>query len=145
MSESHRFVLDTNVIVSALLLPGSKPRHAFDRALDIGKVLLSIPVLVELEGVLSRSKFDRYLLEDERKEFLGALIKEAEIIEITERITACRDPRDDKFLELTVSGRADCLITGDPDLLVLHPYRDIPILRPAEFLEKFMAGENQPG
>ena len=145
MSKSQRFVLDTNVIVSALLLPGSKPRIALDRALDIGKVLVSIPVLIELEGVLSRSKFDRYLLEDERKEFLGALIKEAEIIEITERITACRDPRDDKFLELTVSGRADSLITGDPDLLVLHPYRDISILRPAEFLEQFMPGENQPG
>jgi len=137
MSRSLRFVLDTNVIVSALLLPDSKPRSAFDRALDKGKILVSIPVLVELEAVLSRRKFGKYLYDEERKEFLAALVREAGVVDITERITVCRDPRDDKFLELVVSGRADCLITGDTDLLALHPFRDIAILRPADFLEQF--------
>ena len=46
----------------------------------------------------------------------------------------CRDPDDDKFLELAVSGNADYLVSGDDDLLALHPFREIPILRPAEFL-----------
>jgi putative PIN family toxin of toxin-antitoxin system len=137
MSRSLRFVLDTNVIVSGLLLPDSKPRSAFDRALDKGKILVSIPVLVELEAVLSRRKFGKYLYDEERKEFLAALVREAGVVDITERITVCRDPRDDKFLELVVSGRADCLITGDTDLLALHPFRDIAILRPADFLEQF--------
>ena len=137
MSRSLRFVLDTNVIVSALLLPDSKPRSAFDRAFDKGKILVSIPVLVELEAVLSRRKFGKYLYDEERKEFLAALVREAGVVDITERITVCRDPRDDKFLELVVSGRADCLITGDTDLLALHPFRDIAILRPADFLEQF--------
>jgi uncharacterized protein len=137
MAGTPRFVLDTNVIVSALLLPDSKPRDAFDRALDLGKIVISISVFVELEAVLSRGKFDKYLTDEERKEFLAALVREAEYVDITEVIAVCRDPKDDKFLELAVSGHADCLITGDPDLLALHPFRDIPILRPSAYIEQF--------
>ncbi len=103
MTRTARFVLDTNVIVSALLLPDSKPRSAFDRALDKGKILISIPVFVELEAVLSRAKSDKYLYEDERKEFLAALLRDGAFVDITERITECRDPRDDKFLEIRLS------------------------------------------
>ena len=59
----------------------------------------------------------------------------AESVAIIERIAECRDPKDDKFLELAVYGSASCLITGDEDLLVLHPFRGIPILSAAQFLE----------
>jgi predicted nucleic acid-binding protein len=52
-------------------------------------------------------------------------------------IDACRDPKDNKFLELAVEAGAACIITGDKDLLVLNPFRNIPIFTPAEFLEKF--------
>ena len=52
----------------------------------------------------------------------------AELVPITERIAACRDPTDDKFLELAVSGRADLIVTGDADLLTLNPFRSIPII-----------------
>ncbi|MGH9821916.1 MAG: putative toxin-antitoxin system toxin component, PIN family [Blastocatellia bacterium] len=137
MNGGLRYVLDTNVIVSALLLPRSTPRDAFERALEKGKILVSLPALVELENVLSRSKFEKYLYEQERKQFMAALVREAEFIDVTERITECRDPRDDKFLELAVCGAADCLISGDLDLLALHPFRNIPILTPAEFLKQF--------
>jgi putative PIN family toxin of toxin-antitoxin system len=137
MERTPRFVLDTNIFISAMLLPDSTPRYAFDRALDTGKILISISVLAELEAVLGRPKFDKYVYEDERKEFLAALVREAEFIDITEHITQCRDPKDDKFLELAVSGLADCLITGDADLLALHPFRGVPILRPADFLSRF--------
>ncbi|HEV7798613.1 MAG TPA: PIN domain-containing protein, partial [Pyrinomonadaceae bacterium] len=58
-----RFVLDTNVIVSALLLPVSVPRQAFDKALAEGKLPVSVPVILELADVLSRKQFDKYLLE----------------------------------------------------------------------------------
>ena len=129
-----RFVLDTNVIVSALLLAGSIPRQAFDKALDTGKVLLSLPVLTELNEVLSRRKFDKYLLEAERMQFLAALVREAEMVEVGERISASRDPKDDKFLELAVNGQATCIISGDGDLLVLNPFRGIAIMPPQAFL-----------
>ena len=56
------------------------------------------------------------------------------MIETSERIRACRDPNDDKFLEVAVSGKAHYLIMCDQDLLVLHPFRGTPILKPAAFM-----------
>ncbi|HEX5708004.1 MAG TPA: putative toxin-antitoxin system toxin component, PIN family [Pyrinomonadaceae bacterium] len=129
-----RFVLDTNVIVSAVLLPGSTPRRAFDKALDEGKILLSVPTLLELAEVLGRKKLEKYLREEERMRFLVALLKESELVKVTAEVADCRDARDNKFLELAISGKADCIISGDEDLLSLNPYRGIPILSPRGFL-----------
>lgn len=129
-----RFVFDTNVIVSAVLLAGSTPRQAFDKALDEGVILISVPVLLELAEVLGRAKLNKYLLEEERMRFLVALLKESELIEVTDTITECRDVRDNKFLELAADGKADYLISGDEDLLVLNPFRGIPILTARDFL-----------
>ena len=129
-----RLVFDTNVVVSAALLVGSVPRQAFDQALDDGRILISVPVLLELAEVLSRKKLNKYLLEEERMRFLVALLKEAELVEINEVVTECRDVKDNKFLELAVSGKADCIVSGDEDLLLLNPFRGIPVLTPREFL-----------
>lgn len=129
-----RFVLDTNVIVSALLLSGSVPRQAFDKVLTEGKPLVSVPIILELAEVLSRRHFNKYLLEEERMRFLVGLLKEAELHETTVTIGECRDPKDNKFLELAVSARADCIISGDDDLLVLNPFREILIITPRQFL-----------
>ena len=129
-----RFVLDTNVIVSAVLLKESIPRQAFDKALEEGKILISVPVLLELAEVLSRKKLNKYLLEEERMRFLVALLREAELVEITGTVTDCRDAKDNKFLELAISGKADYIVSGDEDLLVLSPFRGIPILTPRGFL-----------
>ncbi len=131
---SLRIVFDTNVIVSAALLAGSVPRQAFDKALEEGKVLISVQGLLELAEVLSREKFDKYLLEEERMRFLVGLLKEAELVEVTEEVADCRDAKDNKFLELAISGKADCIVSGDDDLLVLNPFRGIPILKPKDFL-----------
>ena len=129
-----RLVFDTNVIGSAALLAGSVPRQAFDKALDEGTILISVSVLLELAEVLSRKKLNKYLLEEERMRFLVALLKETELIEVTVAITDCRNVKDNKFLELAATGRADYIISGDQDLLVLNPFRGIPILTPREFL-----------
>ena len=137
-----RFVFDTNVLVSAALIAGSIPRQAFDNALDEGRILISVPVLLELAEVLSRKKLNKYLFEEERMRFLIALLKEAELVEITEVVTDCRDVKDNKFLELAVSGKADCIVSGDDDLLVLNPFRGIPILTPKEFLSDTSRQEN---
>ena len=95
-----------------------------------------MPALLELNEVIARKKFDKYISEEKRKEFLAALVKQAELLEVTEEITDCRDPKDNKFLELAVSGEADCIISGDGDLLVLHPFRGISILQSGDFLEQ---------
>jgi putative PIN family toxin of toxin-antitoxin system len=130
-----RCVFDTSVLVSALLLENSKPRRALDFALGGGEILLSFAVLAELYDVLNRKQFRRYINEEDIRRFLAALTREAEWVDIGERILACRDPKDDKFLELAVSGHAEYIVTGDADLIVLHPFRGIQILTPSAFLE----------
>ena len=130
-----RCVLDTNVLVSALLVPGSKPRRALDRAFQEGKVLLSFATLAELYDVLHRKQFRRYLEEEDVRSFIAALARESDWIDVNVQINACRDPKDNKFLEIALSGRATHLITGDADLLVLDPFQGIRILSPQEFLD----------
>ena len=134
MSRKPRFVFDNNAIVSALLFSNSVPGQAFFAALDRGEFLVSRETFAELSEALARPKFDRYVTREEREQFLVRLLIEAALIETTEMIVTCRDPKDDKFLELAVGGRAACIVTGDQDLLALHPFRDIPILTPAQFL-----------
>lgn len=130
----YRVVFDANVLVSALLFKNSKPRKAFNKALHVGEIVISIPVLSELNRVLNRKKFDKYLLEKEKKAFLALLFKEAELNEPVETIRVCRDPKDDIYLELAVSSGADFLVSGDKDLLDLHPFREVSILTPERFV-----------
>ena len=134
MSGKARFVFDTNVIVSALFFEQGKPSRAFRQALRDGEILISLATLEELDEVLRREKFNRFLPLEEREEFLRSLVARARFVEPDEVIEACRDPKDDKFLELAVSGRARYLITGDDDLLALNPFRDIAIVNPDQFL-----------
>ncbi len=135
MAREGRFVFDTNVIVSALLIKRSVARRAFDKAREAGDILLSFEVIEELYDVLGRSDFDHYIDEEDRLQFLTILVKESILVEIEERISECRDPKDDKFLELAVSGKADFIISGDEDLQVLSPFRKIAIVSPRAFLE----------
>ena len=134
-SKGKRFVFDTNVVVSALLMKKSVARDALDKGREAGDILLSLEVIEELYDVLGRPAFDRYIDEEDRIRFLNLLVKEATLVEITEKIKECRDPKDDKFLELAVNGKADYIISGDGDLQVLNPFRKIPIVSPREFLE----------
>lgn len=137
-----RFVLDTNVVVSAALLRRSISRQAFDLANSQGTVLLSWMLLAELNDVMSRPKFDRYLTESERLLFVALLVRDATIVDITEKVTASRDPKDDMVLEVALNGRATCIVSGDKALLVLHPFRNIPILTPDDFLHRKWSTED---
>jgi len=123
MVRRGRFVFDTNVIVSALLIKRSVARRAFDKARKAGDILLSFGVIEELYDVLGRPSFDRYINEDDRLQFLTVLVKESILVEISENIKECRDPKDDKFLELAVNGKADFIISGDGDLRILNPFQ----------------------
>ena len=144
MSPDRRHVFDSNTVISALLFEQSVPGRAFRAAMEVGEFLVSQATFAELDGVLARQKFDRYLTREEREQFLVMYLREATLVEITQEIRACRDPEDDKFLELAVSGGASCVVTGDRDLLALHPFRGVSILTPLQFLESLrQAGGGQ--
>jgi putative PIN family toxin of toxin-antitoxin system len=135
MPGNERLVLDTNVILSGLLFPGSTPSKALLKA-QAGAVLASDATLLELVEVLGRARFDRYIELSVRQRLVAELANVCEKVQIDFPIRACRDPRDDKFLEVAVHGRADVIVTGDEDLLALHPFRGIAILTSAEYLER---------
>ena len=131
-----RCVVDTNVIVSAVLFSRSAPRQAVERVLRESILLFSESAVDELKDVLFHSKFDRYVGREERASFLAQLSAIAEFFPIIQLVRECRDPKDDKFLEVALNGRADAIITGDADLLALHPWREVEILSPTDYLQR---------
>ena len=100
-------------------------------------VLISFPVLAELYEVLNRKRFRQYVNEEDIRSFLAALTREAQWVDVKIEIKACRDPKDDKFLELAVSGQGTHIVSGDTDLLSLNPFQGIEILPPHRFLQLF--------
>jgi putative PIN family toxin of toxin-antitoxin system len=130
----RKVVIDTNIFLSAFLNPSSVPAKAIEKTLRECTMLRSLDTWVELESILSRNKFDRYRSKIERHRYFEYLTEIADEISVMTNITACRDPKDDKFLALAIDGLADVLITGDQDLLALHPFRGVRILTPADFL-----------
>ncbi len=135
MRISHRLVVDTNVFASAIIFPRSVPRQVVDGALDQDVVLFSEATMGELAEVLSRPKFDRYVSREARMLFLAQIESAEEFVPIIQLIRACRDPKDDKSLEVALNGRADVIIAGDADLLGMHPWPGISILCPADYLK----------
>lgn len=129
-----RLVFDTNIIISALFFEGSKPAKAFEIGIKQGTILFSSATFSELEEVLWRNKFDQYISPEERNQFLTGFILNGTPVEIDRTISECRDPKDNKFLELAVCGNADFIISGDEDLLTLNPFRNIKIIPPDNFL-----------
>ncbi len=134
MNRTGRWVFDTNALVSRLLVPSSVPAKALQKGLESGYLLVSDETLDELVEVLARPKFEKYVSAGERRRFIELLGRVAIRVEILRPIHACRDPKDDKFLTVAVGGSADALVSGDGDLLDLHPFLGIPILTPAAFL-----------
>ncbi len=132
-----RVAFDTNVLVSALLFEDSTPAQAFFFAVAEGEILISTALINEIHRVIYRPKFDRYINDSEREDFMLSLVETGKLIDVTETIKVCRDPKDNMILELAVSGKADVIVTGDEDLLVLNPFNEIAILNPQSFLTKF--------
>lgn len=134
MSHDERVVLDTNVVVSGLLFPGSEPAAALLKA-QRGIVLASEAIRLELLAVLARVRFDRYCSRSIREQLAAQFMFATVEVVVPTPLRICRDPRDDKFLEAAVHGHAQIIVTGDADLLALDPFRGIRILKPAAFLD----------
>jgi len=132
-----QFVFDTNALISALLFENSIPAQAFFAARRIGEILISDALVTAISEVLLHKKFDRYLTQNDRDEFLISLVQFGRRVNVAEQISVCRDPKDNHILELAVSGKSDAIVTGDDDLLTLHPFEGIAILDARTFLEKY--------
>ena len=131
----ERIVVDTNVLISAALRPSGTRRAVVDTIRQCGGVLLfANETIKEMHSRLFRTKFDRYVSRTNRTQFLIQLLGVCERVSITGAKLGCPDPNDDKFLETAMVGEAECLITGDRHLLDMTPYRGVPILPPAAFL-----------
>lgn len=132
---ADRLVADTNVLITAALRANTPPRQTIDVAQNAGGVLLfSEETFTEVHDRLLKPKFDRYVTQEDRAAFLGHLIAVSEWVSISQAKLGCRDPDDDKLLETALAGDATCLVTGDRDLLDMHPFRGVPILDPVTFL-----------
>ncbi len=129
-----RLVIDTNVFVSAVLTRSSTASFFVTGALSKDLILTSVAAWEELSEVLLRQKFSRIRSIDERRELLAIYRLLFQPTEIMKSVQDCRDPKDNKFLELALAGKADFIVTGDADLLSLHPWRGIAILSPADYL-----------
>ena len=127
-----RVVVDTNIFVSAALKESSWACMVIRWLDESGGLLKTAVTEAQAIDVLQRPYFAAKLppawLDKVRRIFFNA-----ELVTIVERVAACRDPTDDRFLELAINGRADLMVTGDLDLLVLSPFRGIPIITAIAF------------
>ena len=137
MTKIDFWVFDTNTLLSALLNEESTPGLALKKAREMGTLLVSAQTAYEYFNIFSRDKFEKYVSLEIRLSFIENIISNALAVEPKEEVTVCRDAKDNKFLELAIAAGASCIITGDQDLLVLHPFNGIPIISPAEFLQQF--------
>jgi putative PIN family toxin of toxin-antitoxin system len=132
-------VFDTNALISAAILPKSASRKAFTLATQQFQLVASKATLQELIGVIERPRLDKYFgSTNTRLSFLMLIAQLSDNVETESTITDCRDPDDNKILELAVDAHAKIIVCGDNDLLVLNPFRGIEILRPHEFLARFL-------
>lgn len=136
-----RVVVDTGVLVSGLIRPQGTIGEVL-RALRDGRfvIIYTTPTVVEIIDVLGRPSFRaKYHIQPDDVTALVNLIRlRGELVLPQITITDCRDPKDNKFLEAAVESNADAIVTGDFDLLELHPFQGIPILQPAEFIHNVL-------
>ena len=132
----ERVVLDTNVLISGLFSTTSTPALAVEKAITKAQIVATAETLRELIEKLLQPKFDRYVSQERREALLQRVASIVEIVEVLQAVRASRDPKDDKFLDAAVNGRANVLVTGDRDLLDLNPFRGIAIVTPADYLAR---------
>lgn len=131
-----QFVLDTNVLVSAALGDGTC-RKVYETAQRKGQLVRSEETFFELALTLEKPKLQKYLKAEDKLDFPANFLQLTKSITIVEKISVCRDPKDNMFLELAICCGAEALVTGDADLLFLDPFRGISIITVANFLKQF--------
>jgi putative PIN family toxin of toxin-antitoxin system len=127
-------VIDASSVVGAALKANSIPWEALVRIRGHDRIAMSNDVAAEIRIVLRRPKFARVITEDRINDIEAMLFAEAAWFDPAASVADCRDPNDNKYLELALAANAGFLISSDKDLLALHPWRGIRILTPAQYL-----------
>jgi putative PIN family toxin of toxin-antitoxin system len=130
----NNVILDTNIIISALMLKNSLPAKVLNMAIDNYQIVYSEKTFLELQAVLMRQKFDKFILQEAREDFLILFLSVAKKINIIHQVNLCRDAKDNKFLDLAINSEALYLITGDQDLLVMKEIDKTKIITPVDFI-----------
>lgn len=143
-----RAVVDTNILVRAVIKPQGSVGPVLQRLRwREYTLLLSRATLDELVDVLHRPRLQaKYgLSESALRAVIRLVVLRSELVQPDEPVVVCRDPKDDKFLEVALAGQAGVIVSGDEDLLILDPYAGIPIVSPSRFLAMLdRAAENEP-
>ena len=127
-------IFDASALVSAALKADSVPERALLRAEEVDMFALSAAVDGEIAGVLNRPRLARAIPLARRERVLEILRHAAVWFEPTVQVTDCRDPKDNKYLELALAAGGETIVSSDDDLLVLDPWRGVRIMRPADYL-----------
>ncbi len=130
-------VIDTNVLISAGLLPRSRTADALAVAVEHFVIAQNEATWSELETRIARPKFDRYFGDDGRLRHLIQIARSIKMVPPASSDAVSRDPDDDKFIQLALDAGATMLISGDLDLKMVRCYKGIEILSPALFLARF--------
>jgi putative PIN family toxin of toxin-antitoxin system len=130
-------VIDTNVLISAGLLPQSKTAQVLALAVEHFVIAQNQQTWHELETRIARPKFDRYFGDSGRMAHLVKIAQSMQQFEVTAEVAVSRDPTDDKFIALALDARASILISGDPDLTEVRMHQGVEVLSPGHFFERF--------
>ena len=136
-TELAYIVIDTNVLISAGLLPQSKTAQVLALAVEHFVIAQNKDTWHELETRIARPKFDRYFGDSGRLRHLAKIAQSIQCFELSAAVSVSRDKTDDKFIELAIDSGASILISGDPDLRVVKTFKGVEILSPAQFFERF--------
>ena len=128
-----RVIFDTNVYVSAAIFRENRISNVLADTMNHCEVVTSSETWGELSEVLFRPKFDKFLSLDARRGLIELWSAYVLRVPIENAVFDCRDPKDNKFLALALAGKADFLVTGDEDLLVLNPYHQCTICTVTDF------------
>ena len=135
MSSNKKYICDTNILLSSLLSSSTPPAQTVDFIKEHGIFSFSQATLSEFSEVLKRPKFDKFLSKEKRHNFINEITELSIIYEIHQKVDICRDPKDNKFLDIAIASYSDFLITGDDDLLVLEKIGNTSIITPRKFID----------
>lgn len=129
-----KIILDTNLLISALMFANSPASQAVVNAYRYFQPIASTETWDEFEQVSAREKFAPYFSLEARLEFLATLAQSTVFFAVNTQVTDCKDPKDNQFLSLALSTDCQLIVSGDQDLVSMHPYQHVHILRPRDFL-----------
>ena len=130
-------VIDTNVLISAGLLPTSKTAQVLAIAVEHFVIAQNQATWHELETRITLEKFDRYFGEDERLRHLVKIAQSIQQFKVSTNVEVSRDNTDDKFIALALDAGAKIIVSGENDLKDVKIYKGIEILSSARFFDRF--------